>query len=574
MHYAIKPSRVVEMAGHIDPILKDKFDFDCGYLDVHTAWGTFTYVDYDARVPGAGTFSATYYAYGELMLNQQNVWQGPAFGEGGVHWIYAGLIGGTYASEYNLSTIWRSPWLVDFELLKVHPLSCNVGMGNLAMFYSMESLAKTPKEREPKQDRFLAATIAFGHIGWLEHNEGLRGMVRRYFMLQQLQSRYAGENAVEIRYANGDLLDTSSAIATGAHERCQIFLRYSNGMRVWVNGHSTETWVLPSGVLPPNGWHAQDEDGSFVEYSALKDGHRVDYVASEKYDFADGHGTFTQFGSLAADGAVIAHRNEDGTVELIPIECNQWPGLSLDGQGATAIALDKDGESMGLCEVRSGRGLVYVVPKPDAFSYRLSPTGPVNRRLTCNVREVTPGQSVVVQGAREHKFQVPYEAKAGNLIWKNFENKWIDFTVLPIAHVGLDLPSENTLELTITSGLASEAEFMVELEDMSRRTSISPRDSKTLIFPRPALDREVLKPLHMVLRVGELGQQHKWWLHAKWAGSGNNRLEYAIYESEDDVIFQPPWHDSPKLSVADLKSARKKTIKTLYSQMRCLKKKI
>ena len=169
---------------------------------------------------------------------------------------------------------------------------------------------------------------------------------------------------------------------------------------------------------------------------------------------------------------------------------------------------------------------------------------------------MTPGQSVVVQGAREHKFQVPSEAKAGNRIWKHFENEWIDFTVLPIAHVGLDLPSDNTLELTITSGLASETEFMVELDDVSRWASISPRDSKTLIFPRPALESEALKPLHMVLRAGELGQQHKWWLHAKWAGSGNNRLEYAIYESEDDVISQPPWHDSPKLSVADFKSAR------------------
>ena len=120
-HYAVKPSRAVELEAEITPTLKETLGFDCAYLAVHTAWGTFAYVDYDARVPGAGTFAATYYAYGELMLNQQKVWQGPVFGEGGVHWIYAGLICGTYASEFNHSTRRRrrrgSPsWIVSSRL--------------------------------------------------------------------------------------------------------------------------------------------------------------------------------------------------------------------------------------------------------------------------------------------------------------------------------------------------------------------------------------------------------------------------------------------------------------------------
>jgi len=558
MHYAVKPSRAVQLEEEIAPILKDTFDFDCAYLDVHTAWGTFSYVDYDARVPGAGTFAATYYAYGELMLNQQNVWQGPVFGEGGVHWIYAGLIGGTYASEYNHSSLWRGPWLVDFELLKVHPLSCNAGMGNLAMFYSMEGLAKTPKEREPKLDRFLAATIAFGHIGWLDQNEGIRGMVRSYFLLQQLQSRYTRADAVEIRYADasGALLDTSSAIATGAHERCQIFVRYSNGLSVWVNGHPTETWEVPAGTLPPNGWHTQGKDGSFIEYSAMKDGRRVDYVESPEYDYADGRGTFTHFDRLSADGALIAHRNEDGTVELIPVECKQWCGVSMDGRDGTATALDQQGDNMGICEVRSARGLVYVLPKPDAFSYLLRPAGLLKSPLTCDVRQVTPGQSVIVRGAEEHTFRVSVEAKAGDRIWKQLEGEWIDFTVVPIAQISPAVTPDHALELTITSGLASEAEFVAEVEGTSRRATIGPGVSRKLQFVLPAPEREELKPLNVTLRAAETQQEHKWWLHARRVGSSKGRLEYAIYDSQDDVTFQPATYSSRGLSAADLKSAR------------------
>ncbi len=42
------------------------------YCDVHTAVAPWDRVDYDRRVPGAGTFAATFYSYGEIMLHQKN----------------------------------------------------------------------------------------------------------------------------------------------------------------------------------------------------------------------------------------------------------------------------------------------------------------------------------------------------------------------------------------------------------------------------------------------------------------------------------------------------------------------
>jgi hypothetical protein len=83
-------------------------------------------VDYDARIPGAGTLLSQFYAYGQLMLHQQQVWNGPVFSEGGNHWYYAGLITGSFAQDrgYNLAS---DPWLVDFDLRQLHPLGCDVG---------------------------------------------------------------------------------------------------------------------------------------------------------------------------------------------------------------------------------------------------------------------------------------------------------------------------------------------------------------------------------------------------------------------------------------------------------------
>ncbi|MDH7570093.1 MAG: hypothetical protein QHJ73_10965, partial [Armatimonadota bacterium] len=59
--YNLKPQRAVQMEALLAPIIKQKFGQDASYCDVHTAVSPWTYCDYDARVPGAGTFAATFY---------------------------------------------------------------------------------------------------------------------------------------------------------------------------------------------------------------------------------------------------------------------------------------------------------------------------------------------------------------------------------------------------------------------------------------------------------------------------------------------------------------------------------
>ncbi|MGC8843228.1 MAG: hypothetical protein ACP5QS_04765, partial [bacterium] len=94
--YNLKPAKAVEFDAKLAKIVKEKFGIDCSYTDVHTCVPPWGYVDYDARVPGAGTFAATFYAYGELLLNDQLTY-GPTFSEGTWHYLYAGLVTGNYA---------------------------------------------------------------------------------------------------------------------------------------------------------------------------------------------------------------------------------------------------------------------------------------------------------------------------------------------------------------------------------------------------------------------------------------------------------------------------------------------
>ena len=75
--YALKPAKAVEFDEYYAQRIKEKFGVKMSYTDVHTAVPPWGYCDYDARVPGAGTMAATFYAYGQLLLNDQRVY-GPA----------------------------------------------------------------------------------------------------------------------------------------------------------------------------------------------------------------------------------------------------------------------------------------------------------------------------------------------------------------------------------------------------------------------------------------------------------------------------------------------------------------
>ncbi|GAB4136228.1 MAG: hypothetical protein Kow0040_22130 [Thermogutta sp.] len=447
--YNPKPARAVEFEARLAPIIQQKFQLDTAYCDVHTAVRPWSYVDYDARVPGAGTFAATFYAYGEIMLHQKQTWNGPVYSEGNNHWYYCGLTDGNYGQD-QLAHLSERPWLADFDLRKLHPLCCNFGMGNPGMFFGNAGLGKTAEERETRLDRFLAATLAFGHTGFLVLDGGIPTAARSYFNLQQVHAAYAQAVAEDIRYADrdGKLLDSSTAVATGAFERSQIRTRYSNGLTVSVNGHPKEDWEVDGMVLPPNGWLARSDDGQLLAYSALAEGRRVDYVDSPAYVYADGRGRFTRFPKAACDGQLIAHKRGQDRFEVIPVGACREFAIGLDGRSADVTALDEEGVELGPAETRLSRGLLYILPVPKAFSYVVSARQEVPRSLDCPRIQVVPGETVTIRGKAEYSWKVPEDAAIGAHLWQSFEDAWIDFDVIPMVDARLTFDDRCELRLT------------------------------------------------------------------------------------------------------------------------------
>lgn len=508
--YAPKPARAVEFCAMLAPIIQEKFRFSTAYCDVHTAVAPWERTDYDARVPGAGTFAATYYSYGEIMLHQKAAWGGPVYSEGNFHFYYSGLTDGNYAQDRGYD-IPNQPWLVDLDLRKMHPVNCNFGMGAPGMFYGEgKGVGATPEERDTYADRFLAATVAFGHPGFLMMEGGRQNMLRSYYMLQQLHSRYCLSSVAAIRYADaeGTLHDTSAAVASGCYQRSQVATRYADGTCTVVNGHPKERLVTTfqgrQVDLPPNGYVGWTRDGRIEVFSGDRAGQRCDYSVSPAYIYVDGRGRFTRFPLAASDGPAVCRLLPDNQYEVLAL---QGANCGFAVEAASAVALDEANKELGPAELRVSRGLTYVVPVEGAFSYRLQGgRAAAAATLTCDRETVVPGETVVVKGRDEHAFQVPSDAEPGARLWQQFEGAWIDFTVAPMADVSIVLEG-NTLQVGVTSNLAGRQSITVTCGDRQESVSVATGERAGVAFDLGQPTEEAAETLVIELAAGDLRQR-------------------------------------------------------------------
>ena len=535
--YAPKPSRAVEYCEMLAPRLEAKYHFSTAYCDVHTAVTPWSRTDYDHRVPGAGTFAATYYSYGEIMLLQKAAWDGPVYSEGNNHAIYCGLTDGNYGQDQRYKPA-TSPWLVDFDLRKMHDLCCNFGMGNVEMFYGRNySLGSTKLEIDASVDRFLAATVAFGHPGFLVFEGGESHALRSYYMLQQLHSRYCLASADEIRYADaaGELLNTSRAVASGAYKRSQVVTRYDDGTVTVVNGSPAQRLVCEAYGrkidLPPNGYLGWTADGDIHVRSADPEGHRCDYADTPEYTYVDGRGKFVRLPKAAANGIGICRKLPGGKYEIIPYggaEC----GFAIRASNAQALAEDRT--VLGPAELRRSRGLTYVRPVEGAFSYLLQGEPQPQTELAADRDGVVPGERVTVRGKQEHSFRVPAEADPGQRVWSRFEGAWIDFTVRPVALADLDIRGD-LLTVSLDSHLADTATFTVQTQGQTRSVSLTPGTPGTVTFDLGRPRGEMAEILTVTLRSGDLSTRVD---RGMVVSRGHRRLATLSQEFERGMAFR------------------------------------
>ena len=415
--YAFRAAAAPQACETIAPILQKKFGFNTAYCDVHTAINAWDRTDFDSRVPGAGTYSEVFYDWGETLLLQKKAWNGPVWSEGGHHFFFAGLCDGNYGQDRG-RPYGTNPWLVDFDVLKIHPLETDFGMGCLSMFMPNKSgqngyvpEAPTPQALTNVIDRFICATLAFGHSGYLIldslfdpprpfglaycgpgkmalSENGFATAMKSHFMTQQIASRYTQAQAVKIEYADdkGQWLPTSAAIAADAVKRCQVRVEYDDGTVVVANGNEAERLKSGDVDLPPRGYWAKSGDGAVVVASDDAGGVRADYCESPKYIYIDGRGREAVRGKARAAGTALCRKTDYGW-EIISLgnrpcafrlrgPCSEEQRFVAASDGTKpvppAIALDFDGNEIGPAEVSVADGWLSVKPVPGAFSYKVS----------------------------------------------------------------------------------------------------------------------------------------------------------------------------------------------------------
>jgi len=364
--YALRPLKALEMALDYPRRVRDKFGTNTAYRDCHTAYPPWGQVDFQAGTPGAGKFATNFKAWGALLRDGHRAYDGPIFSEGGHHWFSAGLVDGNYAQIWMPDAV-NYPLLLDFDLLKIHPLEADISM--------------TPHWAWGPGGFWqgLAMTIAYGHIGF-QPAGNLAEAARYYYLIQQLQSRYGMIPAVEIRYhRDGRFYDITEALKTDAHRTNQVYVRYASGLEVAVNCNPTARWTVELGGrtydLSSYGWAAV-AGNDFVEYctetppappsqGGETKGRRIGYVDSPIYRFADGGGKLHDFGPLATDGAVVLRKDDPRGLKIIPLA--QVTTVTLDlPQEATIEAFNAADEPLGPVEVKREGNRVTFAPPPEA----------------------------------------------------------------------------------------------------------------------------------------------------------------------------------------------------------------
>lgn len=290
----VKPGAMLRLQQQFNPQLKRKFDPRVSYADQFTCRPAWALTDYDARTAEAGKFAPVLRVFARLLQQESRHFGGPVLSEGIMQWKLAG-----YADSYAQPSDENQDTLVDFALRRTHLLSNDCG-------YHLNWV-----EGKGEVDRLLAAQIAYGHIGHLYGVYGGRPparisgeVLKSYFMMQQLQEFYATTPVDVIRYHHdGELLTTEAAIAADVLGNNQVYLRYANGLEVYVNRHREKDWRVAVNnvayVLPPHGFVAS-LTGRLLSYSATKDGHRVDLSLGPRYIYVDGRGRRNDFGGVTA----------------------------------------------------------------------------------------------------------------------------------------------------------------------------------------------------------------------------------------------------------------------------------
>lgn len=286
--FAVKPNAILPLAATQSPEIHRRYQTRANYLDVHSAVPPWFHVDQRATETGAGQLSRVWDIHRQLWAYERATHGGPVFGEGNNHWYWSGLLDGVeaqFGSGWPGNGGFTASLAVEFDLLKIHPLQFNHGMGYYSRWWPTESFQTNWASGPPPMivlDRYRMQEVAFGHAGfldgsvysilplaWLEHH-----------LLTPVMSRCATARPVEILYENrGNWLDATAVAKTDAEaNHNHLRVRYENGLTVTANAAST-AWEIGRFVLPEFGWLA--EGPGLTAGTTMRAGVVTDFVNSD-----------------------------------------------------------------------------------------------------------------------------------------------------------------------------------------------------------------------------------------------------------------------------------------------------
>lgn len=256
--FAVQPHAILQLARSQSPQIRERYQPNADYLDVHSAVPPWFHMDYRAGAADAGMFRPVWEAHRQLWAFERETYRGPVFGEGANHWFWSGLLDGVeaqFGAGWPANAGRSAPLIVDFDLLKIHPLQFNHGMGYYERWWSAPTWGHLP----PMEvlDQYRMQEVIYGHAGflggatyanvplaWLEHH-----------LLSPVTARYGAAVPVKIQYqVSNRWTDGTGAAKAGVWNRVRV--SYDSGLVVTAN---QETNSLREGdhVLPQFGWLAQ-----------------------------------------------------------------------------------------------------------------------------------------------------------------------------------------------------------------------------------------------------------------------------------------------------------------------------
>jgi hypothetical protein len=318
--FSTKPNWMVANAETQSPTIHASYGTTAGYLDVSSAVMPYTHIDMDASSPQAGMMTA-YLQNAQALWNfERRTHNGPVFGEGVNHWIYSGLLDGVEArlgagslAADNLGE--SQPLFVDFDLLQIHPLQVNHGMG----YYSSWTPTGTSNMTTLERDAYRMQEIAFGHapfVGSGTWNEIPLAFVESN-LVSPVAASYGSAKVVSIQYQVNGKWGTSS-LAAKSDQFKQVQVAYDNGLALVANASQASlSW---NGLtIPQFGWAAKS--ANLLAYTAQCGSTICDYAQTERGIFANSRNqSDAQIGWGSAAPSVIGVKQGAGRTFIINLD--------------------------------------------------------------------------------------------------------------------------------------------------------------------------------------------------------------------------------------------------------------